>query len=217
MTAEVGLDRIFDPMGSNFGDIDNDGFLDIYLGTGTPAYGDIVPNVLFHNQGGKRFIDVTASSGTGELHKGHGVAFADLENRGHEDIVAEIGGAVPGDRHALRVFRNPGNNNDWINLKLVGAKSNRAAIGARVKLTVENQGEGQRFIYRTVGSGGSFGGSPLQQHIGLGKNADFVNVEIWWPDSWKLKSSPRITRDCSGNATPSARRRESKESSGSHP
>jgi tetratricopeptide (TPR) repeat protein len=181
VTVEVGLDKVFDPMGSNFGDIDNDGFLDFYLGTGTPPYGDILPNVLFHNQGGKKFVDVTASSGTGELHKGHGVAFADLENNGQEDIVAETGGAVPGDRHAIRLFENPGNDNDWITLRLVGVKSNRAAIGARIKVTVENEGVGQRFIYRTVGSGGSFGASPLQQHIGLGKNASKVNLEIWWP------------------------------------
>jgi tetratricopeptide (TPR) repeat protein len=181
VTAEVGLDRVFNPMGSNFGDVDNDGFLDFYLGTGTPPYGDILPNVLFHNQLGKKFVDITASSGTGELHKGHGVAFADLDNDGDEDIVAETGGAVPGDRHAIRLFENPGNGNDWISLRLVGAKSNRAAIGARIKVTVQNEGRGQRFIYRTVGSGGSFGASPLQQHIGLGKDARILNLEIWWP------------------------------------
>jgi hypothetical protein len=182
VTEEAGLARVYDPMGSNFGDIDNDGFLDFYLGTGTPPYGDILPNVFFHNQGGKRFTDITASSGTGELHKGHGVAFADLDNDGDEDLIAEIGGAVPGDKHALRVFENPGNGNDWITLHLVGSKSNRSAIGARIKLTVENDGV-KRFIFRTVGSGGSFGASPLQQHIGLGKNAHIASVEIWWPAS----------------------------------
>jgi len=181
VTVEVGLDRVFDPMGSNFGDVDNDGFLDFYLGTGTPPYGDILPNVLFHNQGGKKFVDITASSGTGELHKGHGVAFADLDNDGDEDMVAETGGAVPGDRHAIRLYENPGHDNDWISLKLVGAKSNRAAIGARIKLSVQNEGQGQRFISRTVGSGGSFGASPLQQHIGLGKDARILSLEIWWP------------------------------------
>jgi tetratricopeptide (TPR) repeat protein len=181
VTVEAGLDRVFNPMGSNFGDIDNDGFLDFYLGTGTPPYGDILPNMLFHNQGGKKFVDVTTSSGTGELHKGHGVAFADLDSDGDEDIVAETGGAVPGDRHAIRLFENPGHGNDWISLKLVGAKSNRAAIGTRIKVTVQNEGQGQRSIYRTVVSGGSFGASPLQQHIGLGKDARILNIEIWWP------------------------------------
>jgi len=182
VTAEVGLARVYDPMGSNFGDVDNDGFLDFYLGTGTPPYGDILPNVLFHNQGGKRFTDITASSGTGELHKGHGIAFADIDNDGDEDLIEVIGGAVPGDAHALRLFENPGNGNDWISLHLAGTKSNRSAIGARIKLTVENDGQ-KRLIFRTVGSGGSFGASPLQQHIGLGKNAHIVSLDIWWPAS----------------------------------
>ena len=183
VTTEVGLDRVFDPMGSNFGDIDNDGFLDFYLGTGTPPYGDILPNVMFHNDGGTKFVDITASSGTGELHKGHGVAFADLENSGNEDMIAETGGAVPGDRHSIRLYKNPGHGNDWINVRLVGVKSNRVAIGARIKLAVQDEGQAQRFIYRTVGSGGSFGASPLQQHIGLGTNARIVSLEIWWPAS----------------------------------
>jgi hypothetical protein len=62
-------------------------------------------------------------------------------------------------------------------------KTNRAAIGARIKVTVENEGQGTRSIYRTVGSGGSFGASPLQQHIGLGKSARIMNLEVWWPTS----------------------------------
>lgn len=183
VTSEVGLDRVFMPMGSNFGDIDNDGFLDIYLGTGNPAYSSLLPNVLLHNKDGKYFVDVTASSGTGELHKGHGVAFADIENNGYEDLLEEVGGAVPGDSHAFRLFKNPGNGNDWITLHLIGVKSNRAAIGARIKVTVQDTGQAPRSIYRTVGSGGSFGASPLQQHIGLGESAKIQEIEIWWPAS----------------------------------
>lgn len=183
VTIEVGLDRVFMPMGANFGDIDDDGFLDIYLGTGNPSYAALVPNVLLRNKEGKSFVDVTASSGTGELHKGHGIAFADLDNDGDEDIVAEIGGAAPADKHALRLFENPGHDNDWISLKLTGVKTNRAAVGARIKVTVENEGQGIRAIHRTVGSGGSFGASPLQQHIGLGKSARILDLEISWPTS----------------------------------
>jgi hypothetical protein len=65
----------------------------------------------------------------------------------------------------------------------VGSKSNRAAVGARIKVTVENEGKTPRSIYRTVGSGGSFGASPLEQHIGLGKSAQILSLEIWWPTS----------------------------------
>jgi tetratricopeptide (TPR) repeat protein len=183
VTTEVGLDKVFMPMGANFGDIDNDGFLDIYLGTGNPSYASLLPNVLLRNKEGTSFVDVTASSGTGELHKGHGIAFADLDNDGDDEIVAEIGGATPGDSHPLRLFENPGHGNDWINLRLVGVRTNRAAIGARIKLTVEHDGRGTRAIHRTVGSGGSFGASPLEQHVGLGRSARIVELEIWWPGS----------------------------------
>lgn len=183
VTAQVGLNKINMPMGANFGDFDNDGYLDIYLATGGPEYGALVPKMLLHNDAGKHFTDVTASSGTGDLHKGHGVAFADLGNNGQEEILASAGGAVPGDAHAFRVYENPGNDNDWITVKLVGVKSNRAGIGARIRVTVENLGQSRHSIYRTVGSGGSFGASPIQQHIGLGKSAKIVNLEVWWPAS----------------------------------
>jgi len=183
VTAEVGLDKINIPMGANFGDVDNDGFLDIFLATGGPEYGALVPKMLLRNNEGKSFVDITASSGTGDLHKGHGVAFADLGNNGQEDLLVSIGGATPGDAHAFRVFQNPGSGNDWITVKLVGVRSNRSAIGARLHLTVENEYKPPRSIYRTVGSGGSFGASPLQQHIGLGKSAKITNLDIWWPAS----------------------------------
>jgi hypothetical protein len=80
----------------------------------------------------------------------------------------------------FRYFKNPGNANNWVTVKLVGVKSNRAGMGARIKVTVENKGRGRRFIHRTVGSGGSFGASPLQQHIGLGPEARIEEIEIWW-------------------------------------
>ncbi len=182
VTDRTGMAKVFMPMGSNFGDIDNDGFLDIYLGTGSPSYGALKPSVLLRNQGGKAFVDVTAASGTGEMHKGHGVAFADLDNDGDEEIVFKVGGATPGDAHVFRLFENPGHGNDWLGVSLVGVKTNRAAIGARITVTVEN-GEARRSIYRTVNSGGSFGASPLQQHIGLGKSARIVDVEVFWPVS----------------------------------
>jgi tetratricopeptide (TPR) repeat protein len=183
VTAEVGLDKINVPMGANFGDVDNDGFLDIFLATGGPEYGALIPKMLLRNDEGRSFVDITASSGTGELHKGHAVAFADLANRGSEDILVSIGGATPADAHAFRVFENPGSKNDWLTVKLVGVKTNRSAIGARIKVTVQNEGRAARSIYRTVGSGGSFGASPLQQHLGLGKSAKISNLEVWWPAS----------------------------------
>ena len=72
--------------------------------------------------------------------------------------------------------------NESTKLKLVGVKSNRSAIGARIKITVEEP-SGQRNICKTVNSGGSFGCSPLRQEIGLGQARSIPNLEIWWPTS----------------------------------
>jgi hypothetical protein len=183
VTREAGLDRVFMPMGANFGDVDNDGFLDFYLGTGDPSYASLVPNVLFKNMNGKYFADITTSSGTGSLRKGHGVAFADIFNDGQPCIFENIGGSTPGDKYFCSLFRNPGTGNNWISVKLVGVKTNRAALGARIKLTLASGGGKTQFFYRDVNTGGSFGGSPLQQHIGLGKASRIETLEIWWPTS----------------------------------
>ncbi len=189
VTEQVGLAKVFMPMGANFGDVDNDGYLDIYLGNGDPNYSSVLPHVLLRNEEGKRFVDITASSGTGELHKGHAVAFADIGNNGHEDILTIIGGATRGESHMFRLFENPGNSNDWIRIHLVGVKCNRPAIGARIKVTVNNEGRGTRPIYRWVNSGGSFGASPFEQFFGLGPSARIESVEVEWPGN----SSPPQT------------------------
>jgi hypothetical protein len=135
------------------------------------------------NRDGLRFVDVTVSSGTGELHKGHGVAFADLDDDGDLDIVFKVGGATPGDAHAMRLFENPGHGGAWLGLQLEGETSNRAAIGARIRVSVEHERGVRRTNHRTVTSGGSFAASPLRQHIGLGARVRRVDLEIVWPAS----------------------------------
>lgn len=183
VTHDVGLDKVVFSMGGNFGDIDNDGYPDIYFGTGNPDFGSLIPNKLFHNIGGKKFADVTRSSRTGNLQKGHGVSFADFRNNGLQDIFIEMGGAYIGDAYTSSLYLNPGqNNNNWIGLRLVGTKSNKSAIGSRIKLTFTENGL-QRSVFKDVNSGGSFGSSPLRQEIGIGQATVIDDIEIRWAGS----------------------------------
>ncbi len=194
-TALAGLDKVYLPMGANFGDIDNDGYLDMYLGMGDPSFVSVMPHVMLRNEDGKRFVDVTAATGTGEIHKGHAIAFGDLERNGQQDIVANMAGAVPSEKHALRLFQNPGNGNDWINLRLVGIKSNRAAVGAEITVTVTDDGGAVRKICRTVGETSSFGGNPMEQHIGLGHGAKISRIEVWWPATKTRQTFENVAKD----------------------
>ncbi|HEX9638750.1 MAG TPA: CRTAC1 family protein [Acidobacteriota bacterium] len=174
------LEKVLLVMGANFGDLDNDGFLDAYFGTGTPDLTMLMPNRMIRNDGGKGFQDVTTSGGFGHLQKGHGIAFADLDNDGDQDVYAVMGGAFSGDVAQNALFENPGHSNRWVTLRLRGTRANRAAIGARIKVTVSGA-DGRRDIYATVGSGGSFGASSLQQEIGLGQARAIERVEVRWP------------------------------------
>ena len=109
VTAAARLDRAILTMGAGFGDLDNDGWLDVYLGTGDSTYQALLPNRMFRNAGGKTFEDVTTAGDFGHLQKGHGVAFADLRGTGFEDVFEEMGGAQPGDTYQSALYRNPGN------------------------------------------------------------------------------------------------------------
>jgi tetratricopeptide (TPR) repeat protein len=193
VTREVGLDKVVYSMGGNFGDIDNDGYLDMYFGTGNPDFRSLVPNKMFRNDGGKKFIDITTSSRMGNLQKGHGIAFADLRNTGNQDIFAEMGGAYIGDSYTSSLYLNPrNNNNNWISLKLDGVKANKAAIGSHIKLTFTENGV-KRNVYKDVNSGGSFGSSPLRQEIGIGQAKIIDDIEIKWAGSGTVQHFTNVT------------------------
>jgi tetratricopeptide (TPR) repeat protein len=181
VSSDAGLARVLPAMGANFGDIDNDGFLDVYIGTGAPSYAALVPNFMFRNDGGRGFTDVTAASATGHLQKGHGVAFGDVDGDGDEDMLANMGGFVPGDAYWKALFRNPGNAHHWLRIKLTGTRTNRAGIGARIVATVRQPDGSIAERHRVVTSGGSFGASPYTQLIGLGPATAIETLEIRWP------------------------------------
>jgi hypothetical protein len=177
---EVRLDRIMITMGSNYGDLDNDGWEDFYLATGEANLQTIIPNRMFRSASGQFFQEVTTAGGFGHIGKGHGVAFGDLDHDGDQDIYTTMGGAYEADLARNVLFENPGHGNRWITLRLEGVRSNRSAMGARLKIVVRTE-SGAREIHRVVSSGGTFGANSLQQEVGLGDALSIESVEVTWP------------------------------------
>lgn len=180
VTRRTHLDRVLLAMGSNYGDLDNDGYPDAYFGTGEPAFETLVPNRMFRNDAGRRFLDVTTAGGFGHLQKGHAVSFADVDNDGDQDVHEVLGGAYSGDVYQNVLFVNPGTESHWVTLKLVGTDSPRSALGARLRVVVTTP-DGERTVHAVVDTGGSFGSNPLRAEIGLGRAGSIERVEIDWP------------------------------------
>lgn len=187
VSVAAGFERPLLPMGANYGDLDNDGWLDLYLGTGVPDFEGLMPNVMFRNDRGRRFEDITFAGGFGHLQKGHGVAFGDLDRDGDQDLLEQMGGAYPYDAFANALYENPGAPGSWIVLRLVGRRANRSAIGARLEATIEEEGV-RRTVHLLVGSGGSFGASSLQAEMGLGRAALIESLRVRWPGSGTVQT-----------------------------
>jgi hypothetical protein len=181
VTQEAGLDMVFATMGCNFGDFDNDGWLDMFLGTGGPDVAMLVPSRMFKNVGGARFSEITGHARTGSIQKGHGVACGDWNRDGNLDIFIEMGGVTWNTRFHNMLYQNPGQGNNWLNLKCVGTISNRAAIGTRIEAITDETPP--RSIHREVTSGSSFGANPMEVMIGMGRAAKLKELRVFWPAS----------------------------------
>ena len=177
---KLGMTEAMYSMGCNYGDLNNDGWLDIYLGTGDPSFSSIVPNKVFLNGAGKNLVDISYASGMAHIQKGHGISMTDLDRDGNVDVYAVMGGAYEGDNFQNAFFHNPGNSNNSITLKLEGTASNKLALGARMRITITEDGN-ERVLFRVISAGASFGSNSIEQVIGIGSATKIDKIEILWP------------------------------------
>lgn len=198
VSTTVGLDRPIPAMSLNIADLNQDGWLDLHFGSGWMAYSGLFPDLTFVNHEGTRFDDVTQSTGTGHLQKGHGVSFADWDCDGDQDLLVIYGGGYPGDKAYPALFQNPApSDGHYLKVKLVGTRTNRAALGARIQARIRSADGDSRTIYRTIGDNGSFGGNSLVAHIGLGAESQVSELAIEWPGS----GTTQILKDIAGQQT----------------
>jgi hypothetical protein len=169
--------------GAGFFDFDNDGWRDIFISTGH-VYPEIAhralhlsyatPSVVYRNLGNGRFEDVSAGAGPGvtQPRVSRGCAFGDFDNDGDIDIVVNNLNGIPS------LLRNDGAvGGNWIKVKCIGTKSNRSAIGCRVRVVT-----GQRSQIDEVLSGSSYiSHNDFRLHFGLGNASQVDRIEIRWP------------------------------------
>jgi hypothetical protein len=169
--------------GCGFFDFDNDGWKDLLLVNGH-AFPEVDrlntairyknPMILYHNNGKGRLDDLSSSAGPAihELHSSRGAAFGDIDNDGAIEILVNNQNETPS-----LLKQSAAGSNHWIHLQLVGTKSNRSAIGARVRLRAS--GHTQIDVVR---SGGSYlSQNDLRLHFGLGSSREADEIEIFWP------------------------------------
>jgi hypothetical protein len=163
--------------GCAWADYDNDGFLDLFVTNQDDANGTRgLVNSLYHNNGDGTFSKVTTGSPVNEYSDSIGCAWADYDNDGFPDLFV-----TRGDRHGNCLYHNNGNGNAWLALKLIGAVSNRLAIGAKVRVKAFYRGGTRWQLRQITGGGGWAGQQDLRANFGLGDATNAEVVRIEWP------------------------------------
>jgi ASPIC/UnbV protein/VCBS repeat protein len=177
VSDEAGITGLYGGMSSQVGDLDNDGFDEITIGTGNPALDWCEPKPLFHNDGKGRFVDIAQSAGLVHFGMLHGTALADYDNSGNLSLFGSFGGFYWGTRETTKLYKNLGSGNASLEVRLAGTRSNRDAIGAKISATA-----GKRRVHKWVNGGNGFGVANSKiAHIGLGSDHHVDLLEILWP------------------------------------
>jgi hypothetical protein len=169
--------------GMKYFDYDNDGLIDLFLANGHPddmidSYSMHVkyrePLLLFHHGADGKLHDVSRDAGPifERDFAARGLAVGDFDNDGALDVLIGLNGGAP-----LLLKNNAAKANNWLGLRLEGAKCNRDAIGAKITWTA-----GGKKRFRLKNNGGSYLSShDLREVLGIGSAAKVDTLEIEWP------------------------------------
>lgn len=161
-------------------DYDNDGWLDLFVANGDPTPNTLEKNFLYHNNGDGTFAKVIGGSVPNDLDASFSSAWGDYDNDGFMDLFVGNGGWGNGFNKVSWLYHNAGNTNHWLKLRLIGSRSNRDAIGAKVRVRAILRGQAV-WQLREVFSGGGFGQSDLRPNFGLGDATNAALVRVEWP------------------------------------
>ena len=157
---------------SVWGDFDNDGFLDVFLLSHRGG-------ILYHNNGAGGFTRVVSGSPVNDfIDTAVAATWVDYDGDGFLDLFVPNDAA--GSISTNFLYRNNGNSNGWLKVKLVGTASNRSAIGAKVRIQATIRGTSM-WQMREINTGDGFSGAPLEAHFGLGVATNVDQVRIEWP------------------------------------
>lgn len=176
-------------MGTSFGDLDNDGCYDFYLGTGNPESWFVLPNqMLIGRRDGRRCTgavdNISMLEGFGTIQKGHGIVFFDFDDDGDQDIYSSLGGMWPADAWPNQFFINESRHeNSWIKIRLRGRRSNFYGVGARLKVTAATADDQTLVRTYQMDNRTGFGSAPYLAHIGLLDATKIREIEVFWPAS----------------------------------
>ena len=177
VSRDAGIAGWYGGMSSQVGDFDNDGFDEIVIGTGNPALDWCEPKPLFHNDGHGKFVDVAHSAGLVHFGMLHGAALADYDNSGNLSLFGSFGGFYWGSRETSKLYRNLGSGNSSLEIRLIGTRSNRDAIGTKVSAFA-----GENKVHKWVNGGNGFGCANSKiVHLGLGREKRVDRLDVLWP------------------------------------
>lgn len=181
-------------MGTSFGDLNNDGAYDFYLGTGSPEGWLVLPNLMFMGQRENGVVagpmdNISMLNDLGSIQKGHGIVFFDFDEDGDQDLYSSLGGMWPGDAWPDQFFVNESKlDNSWLKIRLRGRESNRFGVGARIKVVSRNESGDLTPHYYYMTNKTVFGSAPYLAHMGLADAVAVERVEVTWPG----KLSPAV-------------------------